>query len=68
MERQKLLINSLWNTALKSFLADLKIDIILVTLLNLEDCIIRHNQKSKGFTSNVNDWKVVYLEKHETKN
>jgi putative endonuclease len=29
---------------------------------NLEGRIIRHNQKSKGFTGNVNDWKVVYIE------
>ena len=34
---------------------------------NLEEHIIRHNQKSKGFTGNVNDWKVVHIEKLETK-
>ncbi len=34
---------------------------------NLEERIIRHNQKSKGFTGNVDDWKVVYIEKYETK-
>ncbi len=34
---------------------------------NLEDRIIRHNQKSKGFTGNTNDWEVVYTEKYETK-
>ncbi|HJR99704.1 MAG TPA: GIY-YIG nuclease family protein, partial [Flavobacterium sp.] len=34
---------------------------------NLEDRLIRHNQKSKGFTGNANDWKVVYTEKYETK-
>lgn len=34
---------------------------------NLEERIIRHNQKSKGFTGNVNDWKVVYTEKYEAK-
>ena len=34
---------------------------------NLEERIIRHNQKSKGFTGNVNDWKVVYIEKYEIK-
>nr|WP_294780943.1 GIY-YIG nuclease family protein [uncultured Flavobacterium sp.] len=34
---------------------------------NLEKRIIRHNQKSKGFTGNTNDWKVVYTEKYETK-
>ena len=31
---------------------------------NLEERIIRHNQKSKGFTDYVNDWKVVYTEKY----
>jgi putative endonuclease len=34
---------------------------------NLEDRLIRHNQKSKGFTGNVNDWKIVYTENYETK-
>jgi putative endonuclease len=34
---------------------------------NLEERIIRHNQKSKGFTGNVNDWKVVYTESYTTK-
>jgi putative endonuclease len=34
---------------------------------NLEERIIRHNQKSKGFTGNVNDWKVVYIENYNTK-
>ncbi len=34
---------------------------------NLEDRLIRHNQKSKGFTGNVNDWKVVYTENYATK-
>lgn len=34
---------------------------------NLEERIIRRNQKSKGFTGNVNDWKVVYTERHTTK-
>ena len=29
---------------------------------NLEARIIRHNQKSKGYTGKVNDWKVVYKE------
>ena len=29
---------------------------------NLEERLIRHNQKSKGFTGNTNDWKVVYTE------
>ena len=27
---------------------------------DLEERIIRHNQKSKGFTGNTNDWKIVY--------
>jgi len=34
---------------------------------NLEDRLIRHNQKSKGYTGNVNDWKVVYTEIYFTK-
>ena len=34
---------------------------------NLEERVIRHNQKSKGFTGNVKDWKVVYTESYETK-
>ena len=34
---------------------------------NLEERVIRHNQKSKGFTGNVNDWKVVHFEKYSTK-
>ncbi len=34
---------------------------------NLEERVIRHNQKSKGFTGSVNDWKVVYTENYETK-
>jgi putative endonuclease len=29
--------------------------------------LIRHNQKSKGFTGNTNDWKVVYTEQYNTK-
>ncbi len=29
--------------------------------------LLRHNQKSKGFTENVNDWKIVYTEFYETK-
>ena len=34
---------------------------------NLLERIIRHNQKSKGFTGNVDDWKVVYTENYNTK-
>ena len=34
---------------------------------NLEERIIRHNQKSKGFPGNTNDWRVVYFEKYQTK-
>jgi putative endonuclease len=34
---------------------------------NLEERLIRHNQKSKGFTGSVNDWKVVYTENYPTK-
>ena len=34
---------------------------------DLEERIIRHNQKSKGFTGNTNDWKIVYSETYPTK-
>jgi putative endonuclease len=34
---------------------------------NLEERLIRHNQKSKGFTGSVDDWKVVYIENYQTK-
>ena len=34
---------------------------------NLEERVIRHNQKSKGFTGNVSDWKVIYIENYKTK-
>ncbi len=34
---------------------------------DLEERIIRHNQKSKGFTGNTNDWKIVYTEEYSTK-
>jgi putative endonuclease len=34
---------------------------------NLEERLVRHNQKSKGFTGNVNDWKVVYIENYQSK-
>ncbi len=34
---------------------------------NLEERIIRHNQKSKGFTGNVNDWIIVYTENYPSK-
>ena len=34
---------------------------------NLQERLIRHNQKSKGFTGNVKDWKVVYTESYPTK-
>nr|WP_315148973.1 GIY-YIG nuclease family protein [uncultured Flavobacterium sp.] len=34
---------------------------------NLEERLIRHNQKSKGFTGSVNDWEVVYTEIYPTK-
>ena len=29
--------------------------------------LIRHNQKSKGFTGSVNDWDLVYTEKYNSK-
>ncbi len=34
---------------------------------DLESRITRHNQKSKGFTGNVNDWKLIYTEHFKTK-
>ena len=34
---------------------------------NLEERIIRHNQKSKGFTGKENDWKIVYTERFNIK-
>lgn len=34
---------------------------------NLEERLVRHNQKSKGFTGNVNDLKIVFTEKYKTK-
>jgi putative endonuclease len=34
---------------------------------NMEERITRHNQKSKGFTGNVNDWEVVYTENYVSK-
>jgi putative endonuclease len=34
---------------------------------NLEERITRHNQKSKGFTGNTNDWKIIYSECYSTK-
>jgi len=34
---------------------------------NLAERLIRHNQKSKGFTGNVNDWKIIYTENYQTK-
>ncbi|MGN7810510.1 GIY-YIG nuclease family protein [Flavobacterium sp. 22076] len=34
---------------------------------NLEKRLIRHNQKSKGFSGNVNDWRVIYTENYEKK-
>jgi len=32
---------------------------------NLSERIIRHNQKSKGFTGDSNDWNLVYYELFE---
>ncbi len=34
---------------------------------DMEQRIMRHNQKSKGFTGYVNDWKIVYTEKYNSK-
>ena len=44
-----------------------RIDFMLDSLLNLEERLVRHNQKSKGFTGNVNDWEVVHVENYQTK-
>ena len=35
---------------------------------NLSERIIRHNQKSKGFTGSTNDWKLVYKEEFTSQN
>ena len=34
---------------------------------NLEERLIRHNQKAKSFTGSVNDWVIVYREIFLTK-
>ncbi len=34
---------------------------------NLEERVIRYNQKSKGFTGSTNDWRVVYTENYVSK-
>ncbi len=34
---------------------------------DLENRIIRHNQKSKGFTGTTNDWSIVYTETYSSK-
>ena len=34
---------------------------------NIDDRLKRHNQKSKGFTGNVDDWKLIYTENYPTK-
>ena len=34
---------------------------------NLKERITRHNQKSKGFTGNTNDWILVYQELFDDK-
>ena len=34
---------------------------------DIKERIIRHNQKSKGFTGSTNDWKIVYTETYLTK-
>ena len=35
---------------------------------NLTERIIRHNQKSKGFTGSTNDWELKYYETLDNKN
>ncbi len=39
----------------------------IVITSDMEQRIMRHNQKSKGYTGNVNDWKIVYTEKYNSK-
>jgi putative endonuclease len=34
---------------------------------DIENRIIRHNQKSKGFTGTTNDWSIVYTETYSSK-
>ena len=34
---------------------------------DLQARIIRHNQKSKGFTGNINDWEILYTELFQSK-
>ena len=34
---------------------------------NIEERILRHNQKSKGFTGNKSDWVLVYSERFKTR-
>jgi putative endonuclease len=34
---------------------------------DLEARLIRHNQKSKGFTGSINDWEIIYSEAFESK-
>ena len=34
---------------------------------DLEERVIRHNQKSKGFTGITNDWKIVHSETYNSK-
>jgi putative endonuclease len=33
----------------------------------LKERLIKYNQKSKGLTKSINHWKVVYIEKYNTK-
>ena len=35
---------------------------------DLNERIIRHNQKSKGFTGSTNDWELKYYETFDNKN
>jgi putative endonuclease len=34
---------------------------------NLQERLLRHNQKSKGFTGSRNDWQIVHSERFSTK-
>lgn len=35
---------------------------------NLSERLKKHNSNHKGFTGNVNDWKIVYFEEFKSKN
>ena len=61
MENSKFYVYILYNVTVDKF--------YIGYTSNLEERIIRHNQKSKGFTGQLNDWELKYHEvfssKHE---